>query len=131
MPAARRVLVAVGTVTIGYAVLGAILDPDLKLLGMLIFLAAVLVLHDGVLSPLVIAVGAVLARLPRAARAPVRAALVISLAVAVVALPLVLGYGRSPGNPSILPLAYGKGLLLTLGLIWVPTAVIVAVRRRA
>jgi hypothetical protein len=130
MTTVRRVLVAIGAVTIGYAVLSAIADPDLKLLGVLVFLAAVLVLHDGVLLPITIGVGALIGRLPAPARVPVRVAALISLPVTIVALPLVVGYGRSPDNPSILPLHYGRGLLLTAAAIWVPAAVIVAIRLR-
>jgi hypothetical protein len=130
MTAVRRVLAVVGTGFIGYAVLGAILDVDVKLFGVLVFLAAVLVLHDGILLPLTIGAGALLDRLPAPLRAPVRVAALISLAVAVVAVPLVLGYGRSADNPSILPLAYGKGLLLILGVVWLPAAVFGVVRTR-
>jgi hypothetical protein len=128
--AVRRVLVASGTILVGYAVLSAIADPDIRLLGVLIFLAAVLVLHDGILLPLSIGVGALLARLPVPGRAPVRAAALISISLTIVALPLVLGYGRSADNPSILPLPYGRGLLLMLTVIWLPTAVIIAIRMR-
>jgi hypothetical protein len=128
--AVRRVLVASGTILIGYAVLSAIADPDIRLPGVLIFLAAVLVLHDGILLPLSIGVGALLARLPVPGRAPVRAAALISISLTIVALPLVLGYGRSADNPSILPLPYGRGLLLMLTVIWLPTAVIIAIRMR-
>jgi len=130
MTAVRRVLVAIGAITIGYAVLSAIADPDVKLLGVLIFLAAVLVLHDGILLPITIGVGVLFGRLPLPARVPVRVAALISLPITIVALPLVLGYGRSPDNPSILPLHYGRGLLVTLAVIWVPTVVITAIRLR-
>jgi energy-coupling factor transporter transmembrane protein EcfT len=130
MTTARRVLVAIGAITIGYAVLSTFADPDVKLLGVLIFLAAVLVLHDGILLPITIGVGVLFGRLPLPARVPVRVAALISLPITIVALPLVLGYGRSPDNPSILPLHYGRGLLVTLAAIWVPTAVITAIRLR-
>jgi hypothetical protein len=130
MTAVRRVLVAVGTCVIGYAFLSAITDPNVRLLGVVVFLAAALVLHDAVLLPLTIGVGALLGRLPAPVRTPVRVAAVISLAVTIVALPLVLGYGRPADNPSVLPLPYGRGLLLVLAAIWSPTAVIIAVRTR-
>jgi hypothetical protein len=131
MTAVRRVLVASGTILIAYALLGAVTDPDVRLLGAGIFLAAVLILHDGVLLPLTIAAGALLGRLPAPARAPARLAAVIALAVTVVAVPLVLGYGRAADNPSILPGDYGRGLLLTLAVIGVPATVVAVVRTRA
>jgi hypothetical protein len=53
----------------------------------------------------------------------------VSLAVGVVAFPLVLGFGRTPDNPSILPLAYGRGLFLILALTWAVALTSVALTR--
>jgi hypothetical protein len=126
---ARRALVVSGALVMAYALSGALTDPDLKG-GVLIFLVAVLVLHDGVLLPLSIGAGALIGRIvPSRLRTPVRVAAVISLALSVVALPLVLGRGRVADNPSILPLHYGRGLLIAYGIIWLTTALVVAVRR--
>jgi hypothetical protein len=126
----RAALVAVGGIMMGYAVLGALADPGIKPGGIVLFLAAVLVAHDALLLPLIIAAGALLARFaPRWAQRGIRAAAIVSLAVGVLALPLVLGFGRTADNPSILPLAYGHGLLLTLALIWATASASVAVTR--
>ncbi len=115
----RAVLVAVGAVVMGFAVLGAVTDPGLKPGGVVLFLAAVLVAHDAVLLPVTIAAGALLARFaPGWARQSLTAAAIVSLAVVVVAFPLVFGSGRSADNPSVLPLAYGRGLALILAVIW-------------
>jgi hypothetical protein len=131
MKTARRILIALGTLVIGYAALGALFDPDVKLIGMLIFLVAVLVTHDGILLPLYIGIGAIVGRVvPAAARTPVRVGLILSLAVTLVALPTVLGFGHSADNPSILPLHYGRGLLETLGLIWAAIGATAATRAR-
>jgi hypothetical protein len=120
----RAALIAVGAVVMGYAVLGAATDPDLKPGGVVLFLAAVLVAHDAVLVPLTIAVGALVGRFaPPWSQPSIRAAAIVSLAVSVVALPLVLGHGRSADNPSILPLAYGRGLLLVLAATWIAALV--------
>ncbi len=126
----RGVLIATGAVLMGYAVLGAATDPDLKPGGVVLFLAAVLVAHDVLLLPVTIAAGALLARfVPRRALPGIRAAAIVSLAVGVVAFPLVLGFGRAPDNPSILPLAYGRGLLLILALTWAVALTSVALTR--
>jgi hypothetical protein len=115
----RRALVVIGILTMAYAVLGALLDDDVKPFGVLVFLVGVLVAHDGVLLPLVLGAGALIGRyIPARRQPPVRVAALVSLAVSVVALPLVLGFGRSPDNPSVLPLPYGRGLLLVLALVW-------------
>jgi hypothetical protein len=115
----RRLLIAAGTAAMLYAVAGALTDPDVALLGVVVFAAAVLVLHDGVLMPLVALAG----RLLRGASAAARTAALVSLAIVVVGLPLALGFGRPPDNPSALPLPYGRHLLLILGLIWLAFAV--------
>ena len=114
-----------GTLLIGYAVAGALGDPDVDPLGVAIFLAAVLVLHDAVLLPLVGAAGRWAARW----RPGVRLAGVVSLPVLVVGLPLALGFGRVAGNPSVLPLPYGRNLLLILVLIWLVALLPRVVRR--
>jgi hypothetical protein len=126
----RATLIAAGTVIMGYALVGALTDPDVRLLGVAVFLAAVLVAHDGVLLPLTLGVGALVGRyVPADARTTVRAAAVCSLAVTVVAMPLVLGHGRSADNPSALPLPYGRGLLVVLGTIWTAAFAAIAIQR--
>jgi hypothetical protein len=112
----------------GYAVAGALTDDDVAPIGVAVFLAAVLVLHDGLLMPLVLAAGALLHR----ASPPVRVAAVVSLALLVVALPLALGLGPPPDNPSALPLPYPRNLLLILVVVWsVAGAFVVRNHRRA
>jgi hypothetical protein len=128
--AARRALVAVGTLVMGWAVAGALTDADVKPFGVLIFLVGVLIGHDGVLLPLTIGAGVLIGRyVPVGHRATVRAAALCSLAVTVVAFPLVLGHGRTADNPSALPLPYGRGLAGLLGVIWVVALTAIAVRR--
>ncbi|MEV4709064.1 hypothetical protein [Actinoplanes sp. NPDC049316] len=118
-------LIIAGGLVMGYAVFGSATDPGLKLGGVVLFLVAALAGHDGIFMPLVIAAGAAMNR----ASHLVRAAAVISLAVTVVALPFVLGYGRSTDNPSALPLSYGFGLVLVLTIIWGTTLLAMLIRR--
>ncbi len=125
MTAARRALMTVGALVMGYAVSGALIEPGLKLWGIVLFLGAMVAGHDGVFLPLVIAAGGLMRRVGHL----VRAAAVVSLAVTVVALPFVLGYGRDPDNPSALPLPYGMGLALVLAGIWTSTVLALLIRR--
>jgi hypothetical protein len=117
--AVRRGLIAAGTLVMLYAVGGALADGDVNKVGVPAFLIALIVLHDGVFLPVVLAAGVLIGRVvaPRW-RTSVRMAALVSLAVSLVALPFVLGDGRDPANPSALPLPYGRGLLLIVGLIW-------------
>ena len=84
---------------------------------------AAAVIHDVVVAPLAIVVGWVAIRFaPRAAKAPVQTALILTAVVVAVAWPALRGYGRNPSNPSYLPRNYGTGLALSLALVWLACA---------
>jgi hypothetical protein len=88
--------------------------------------------HDLVLVPTVLLVGVAVRRLaPPAVRASLAAALLIAGCVSLIAWPLVRGYGRIAGNPSILPRDYGVGLGLVLAVVGTATVVGVLRQRRA
>jgi len=133
MKAVRICLAMLGTLAMGYAVLGAVTDPDDRLAGHLSFLLAVQAAHDAVVLPVAIGVGLLLRRyVPAPARRVVQAALVVSVAVAVVAVPLALGYGRPADHPSALPLNYLRGLLTVLASVWLVAGVmLIGTRLRA
>ncbi|GGN49248.1 peptidoglycan/LPS O-acetylase OafA/YrhL [Actinoplanes campanulatus] len=123
----RTVLAVTGILIMGYAVAGALHDPDLAPAGVLTFLAGVLVVHDVIWMPALLAAGAVITRLvPRRRRPAVIAATICAAAITVVALPLVLGFGRPADNPSALPSAYGRNLIVVLLVV----AVAALLRRR-
>ena len=83
-----------------------------------LFLAGAVV-HDLVLAPAVFLAAVLLARaVPTAARPVVAAGTIVSAVLVLLAWPGLRGYGRDEGNPSILPLDYGAGLLLALAAIW-------------
>lgn len=127
---ARWALYAAGTAVAAWGAYGlftASMAPEP--LRWLRFAAAVALVHDGLLMPLVVAVGVAVVRLvPDAGRAYVQAGLLISGSVVLVALPFVLGLGRTPDVPSALPLPYGRGLLLTLAAVWLGVAAVAAGR---
>jgi hypothetical protein len=56
--------------------------------------------------------------------------MVVTGLLTAVALPVVLGFGRRPDNPSQLPLDYGRNLVLVLVLVWVAVAVLAFARNR-
>lgn len=90
------------------------------------------VAHDLLLVPFTLVVGVAVKRLmPGSMRPWLGAGLLISGALSLVAWPLVRGYGRSAGNPSILPRNYGAGLAGTLIVVWTGILVFgVLLRRR-
>ncbi|GAA4258599.1 hypothetical protein GCM10022255_079900 [Dactylosporangium darangshiense] len=119
----RALLAAAGLALIAYGVSGWLDAPAAELRGRLVFAAAALVAHDFVVVPLVLAAGALLARVvPAPARGPARAALVVAAAVSAVALPFVVGAGRIADNPSAFPQHYGRNLLILLALVAVAAA---------
>ena len=111
------VLMAVGAVLLATG--GQIKDVAL-------WLAGAVVLHDGIIAPLVLGIGLLLAAVP--ARGAVRGALVVAGCLTMVALPVLLRPGR-PTNPSALPLDYLRNWLLVLAAVAVLTAVLLLARR--
>ncbi len=126
----RVALCALGTLVAGYGLIGLVsADHGPEPLRYAIFAAAVLLGHDLVLAPLALVAGAgLVALVPAGPRGTVRAGLVASAIVTLVALPFVLGYGYQPKVPSALPLDYTRGWLITLAAIWLAVAVALAVR---
>jgi hypothetical protein len=131
----RRGLVAglaLGVPLMAYAVRGVLVDAHLTHPAELArWIVGLAVLHDLVLVPLVLAVGAALRRrVPARAWAPVRAALLATAVLAAVGWPFVRGYGRNPTVPSLLPRDYAAGLLAAIAVTWLFAALGIAVRRR-
>ncbi len=91
------------------------------------YLIGGLLVHDLLLAPFVVAVSVALVYLvPSRVRPAVQGTLVVAGSVALVAIPVVGGWGRKPDNPSLLPRDYGLGLAVAVGLI-VAAGVIAAV----
>jgi hypothetical protein len=126
----RITLAALGIAAMVYAIAGAAGDRDIMPGRHIGFLVTVLVVHDGLLLPAFIGVGALVRRFaPTSARAAIQAALLATAALTLIAAPLMLGYGRLADNPSALPRNYPAGLGIVLGIIWLTTAGLVLVRR--
>lgn len=112
-------------VALGCAGLVLSLDP----VGWALWVGGILVAHDAVLVPVVLLVGVAVRR----AGGPVRAGLIVAGLVTLATLPTVLALGRRADNPSILPLEYGRNLLIVLalvGLITLVSRILAAVRDR-
>ncbi|WP_375481301.1 hypothetical protein [uncultured Jatrophihabitans sp.] len=89
--------------------------PDL--IQLLIWLVVAVALHDGVLSPVLLAVGAALARIPARARAVLQAALVVGALITVIALPLIHRAYTLPSQKAILRQDYGANLGILLAIV--------------
>jgi hypothetical protein len=87
------------------------------------------IVHDAVFAPLVVLVGWLTLRVvPGIARNPVRVALGFSVLLVAVTWPLVRRWGARSANPSLLPLDYGRNVVVGLVLIWLVTAAVVVIR---
>jgi hypothetical protein len=93
------------------------------------WLVAGVVLHDGVLAPLVLLVLALGGRLlPAAYRAPAAVGLVVLGSLTLLAVPVLGAFGRQVHNPSLLDRHYWLGWLVVAGLVVL--AVVAAGERR-
>ncbi len=126
----RRALYAAGSALMAYGAYGLLTADKSAPLAWARFAATVLVAHDALLAPLAIGAGVLVVRLvPGATRRYVQSGLFISVALTLLALPFVLGYGRSPDLPSALPLDYGTGLAITLVAVWTGVGAVAVLRR--
>jgi hypothetical protein len=120
----------VGWITIAFGVRGIFHDSSATRPGDLgRWFAALLLLHDALVVPIVLAVGWAVGRvLPGKAVVPVRLGLAASAVTVAVAFPLVRGYGERASNPTLLPLDYGRNLVIALVLVWLVVGFVVACR---
>ncbi|MDJ0340873.1 hypothetical protein QMK19_19020 [Streptomyces sp. H10-C2] len=120
---ARAALGAVGVAAMGLGASLLLTDSQVRApLDVPLWMAGAIVLHDAVLAPVVLAIGAALAhRLPPRVRRPVRAGLIVAACLTAVALPVLLRPGAT-SNPSVLPLDYPRNTLIALGAVAVVTA---------
>jgi hypothetical protein len=128
--AVRIVLGVVGGLLLLYGAirLGHGLPPPV-LFVLVGWLAAAVIIHFGVLSPLVVAIGAALRRfVPDRGRAFVQAGLIMGATVTVIAIPLILRQHSQPPAKAMLLQNYGVNLLILLVVIAVGTSVAYAIR---
>jgi len=131
----RRGLIAglvLGVPVVAYALRGALVDAHLTHPAELArWIVGLAVLHDLVLVPVVLALGAALrCHVPALTWHPIRVALLTSAVLIAVGWPFVRGYGRDPNIPSLLPRDYRAGLLAAVALVWLAAAVWIVIRRR-
>lgn len=87
------------------------------------------VIHDGILSPAVIAVGWFIGRtVPARGRRYVQGGLIAGGLITAVAIPLILRAGQEPPSKAILQQSFGNNLTILLGLVAAASLVLYAVR---
>jgi hypothetical protein len=117
----RRWRIALCTAGIALGLFGAFRlltqVPITSVLLLASWMIAAVVIHDGVLSPLVIGVGAVVARVPPRARRYLQAGLIVAGCVTVIALPLIARRGSQPSVKAILRRNYAGNLTIIVGIV--------------
>lgn len=104
---------------------------DHDLIGVAVWLVAGVVLHDGVLALVTIALGALAVRIaPAPARAPLVVGLVVLGSTTLLAVPVLGRFGARADNPSLLDRDYTAGWLVLAGLTAVAVVVATLVRSR-
>ncbi|WP_375405897.1 hypothetical protein [uncultured Amnibacterium sp.] len=132
MNAARRALI--GTGAMGLVVGAWLLLTTVKpvgLVGLAVWLAAAVVLHDAILSPLLFAAGWTLrlgsSRMPLAAVAVVQVAAVVGGIGSLLLLPAIRAKMIGTRNPTVLPFDYAAHLVGMWAVLAIATAVGVAI----
>ena len=130
-----RTRVAIGALGVLAGLYGGwlVLSRGHDLLNLGLWLAAGVVLHDGLLALFVLAIGTVAVRLlPRAAKAPAVVGFVVLGSVTLLAVPVLGRFGARSDNPTLLDRDYTVGWLVLAGLVLVGvvTASLVGSRRR-
>lgn len=118
----RITLIAIGLalMVVGGLVLLEDVSPT-RYGGILLWLAGAIIIHDGVIAGLVIAVNLVLRKAGRAVPlgvlAIIQGAVVIGAIVALIVFPQIVKQGIGTLNPTILPLDYWSNLALFYGVL--------------
>lgn len=94
--------------------------------GVALWIAAAIVLHDGIVAPIVFALGIALRRAGRRLTgtviAIVQGGIIVGSIVSLIAVPTIVAKNFAPANPTVLPLNYA----LNLGLFWLVLAAVTA-----
>ena len=118
MRPARIVLGVAGGALIAYGAVRLLSQvPITGLLALAGWLVAAVIVHDGLIAPLVVAIGVALTRLPPRARRYVQSALITGALITAVAVPLLLRHDSQPVAKAILQRNYAGGLALLLLLV--------------
>jgi len=129
---ARGILVAFG---VGMLVLGGVvlllLVPPTNYVGILVWFAGALIIHDGLVAFGVFGVSLLLRRrFTHGTLVILQGALVVAALFTAIVVPEILKKNIGTANPTLLPLDYGRNLLVFYAGLVLVTAVVLVVRAR-
>ena len=118
MKFARYGLVAAGILVVLYGAWHLVTELPGKLRDSAVWMVAIVVIHDGVLAPLVVALGWIMAAtVPPRGRRYLQAALVTGGLITIVAIPMIHRRGSQPVSKALLLQNYAGHLAILLGLV--------------
>ena len=114
----RLIFGIVGLLVLLYGIVNLLVHiPGGLLLWVAVWLIAAVIIHHGVISPIVVAMSSVLRRLPDRGRRYLQAALIMAVPVTVIAIPMIYRQGSQPPSKAMLLQNFTANLGLLLGII--------------
>lgn len=114
----RYALVAAGVLLLLYGGVRLVVEVPESLPGLVLWMVGIVIVHDGLLAPLVVGVGWLLARtVPPRGRRYVQAALVVGGLITIIAISLIARRGTQPPAKALLLQNYGANLAILLALV--------------
>ncbi len=114
----RGALVAAGVLVLLYGGVRLVSEVPQDLPELVLWMVGIVLIHDGLIAPLVVGVGWLLARtVPAPSRRYLQFALVVGGLVTVIAIPLIARQGTQRPAKALLLQNYGANLAILLGLV--------------
>ncbi len=126
----RLLLGILGLLVLLYGIVNLLIHiPIQTLVWVAVWLIAAVVIHHGLISPIVVSISSLLRRLvPDRGRRYLQAALITAVPVTVIAIPMIYRQGSQPPSKAMLLQNFTANLGLLLGIIAVVTLVLYAIR---
>jgi len=123
------ILIGLGLISTGGLVMLDTVSPS-RYLGIVIWMAGAIIVHDGIIAPIVFGIGFVMRKagrkIPIGVIAIIQAAIVVGAIVSLIVFPEVIKKSIGTQNPTVLPLDYGLNLVVFYGVIAALTVVAIA-----
>lgn len=132
MRATRIALVALGIalLVLGAAVMQSTVSTQ-HIVGLVVWLVCALIVHDGIIAPIVFGAGLAMRRygksIPAAVLAILQGGVLLGLMLSLIVIPEIYAKHLGTANPTVLPFDYATRLLFLWGGVLVATALAVAV----
>jgi hypothetical protein len=119
MGAWRLILGILGVLVVGYGAVNLLVHvPGQSLVWLAVWMIAAVLIHHGVLSPVVVTVGSLLRRvIPDRGRRYLQVALIMAVPATVIAIPMIFRQGSQPPSKALLLQNFTANLGLLLGII--------------